>query len=187
MEIKVIHTENPKEHWGFLECDSRIILDLGHGIWEENTEPTPIHFLKEGASLVVGVDPSQPSYNWYKDNLKTDRFIQHNDYIDSPNKFQLYLRYYKPHVVKCDIEGSEIFMASLTKEDMESVREMGIEYHSLACRIVIENMATEWGFNIEQQYQLMDINPGGMGVFHLKKPKQVTIKLRKNGNTEENN
>ena len=78
-------------------------------------------------------------------------------------------------------------MASLTKEDMESVREMGIEYHSLACRIVIENMATEWGFNIEQQYQLMDINPGGMGVFHLKKPKQVTIKLRKNGNTEENN
>jgi hypothetical protein len=29
----------------------------------------------------------------------------------------------------------------------------------------------------------MDINPGGMGVYHLKKPKQVTIKLRNNGNS----
>jgi phage anti-repressor protein len=187
MEIKQIKTENPSEHWGFLECDGRTVLDLGHGIWEQDTEPTPIYFLKEKATLVVGVDPSQPSYNWYKDNLKTERFVQHNDYIDGPNKFQMYLRYYRPHVVKCDIEGSEIYMGNLTKEDFETVREMGIEYHSLACRIVIENMATEWGFNIEDKYQLMDINPGGMGVIHLKKPKEVTIKLRKNGNQEENN
>jgi hypothetical protein len=181
--MKIIKTENPSEHWGFLECDGRVVLDLGHGIWEENTEPTPIYFLKEGATKVIGIDPSQPSYNWYRDNLKTDRFFQHNDFIDSTEKFRMYIKYYQPHVIKCDIEGSEIYMNNLTAEDMESVREIGIEYHSLACRITIENMAKEWNFNIEEQYQLMDINPGGMGVYHLKKPKQITMKLRNNGNS----
>ena len=187
MEIKIIKTENPDEHWGFLEVDGRVIIDMGSGIWEQNTEPTPIYFLKEGARKVIGIDPSEPSYVWYRDNVKTERFIQHMDYLDSTEKFKFYLNAYKPHVLKIDIEGSEIFMGNLTAEDMESVREIGIEYHSLACRITIENMAAHWGFNIEDQYQLMDINPGGMGVYHLKKPKQVTIKLRNNGNQEENN
>jgi hypothetical protein len=187
MEIKRINTEEPKEHWGFLDVDGRTIIDMGCGIWEPNVEPTPIYFLKEGVTKVIGIDPAEPSYNWYKENVKTERFFQHMDYLDSTEKFKFYINAYKPQVLKIDIEGGEIFMNNLTAEDLESVREIGIEYHNLASKIVIQNMATEWGFNIEGRYQLMDINPDAMGVFHLKKPKQVTIKLRKNGNTEKDN
>ena len=187
MEIKVIHTENPKEHWGFLDVDGRTIIDMGCGIWENDVEPTPIYFLKEGATKVIGIDPNEPSYNWYRDNLKTERFFQHMDYLDSTEKFRFYINAYKPQVLKIDVEGSEIFLNNITAEQMESVREIGIEFHNLATRIVIENMSKEWGFYVEGRYQLMNINPDSMGVFHLKKPKNVTIKLRKNGNQEENN
>jgi hypothetical protein len=180
--MKIIETERPSDHWGFLEIKERVVLDLGHGIWEQNVDTTPVYFLNEGASMVIGIDPNEPSYNWYRDNLKTDRFFQHNDFIDSTEKFKFYINAYKPQVLKIDIEGGEIFMNNLTAEDMESVREIGVEYHSLACRVTIETMATHWGFNIEEQYQLMNIPIGGMGVYHLKKPKQVTMKLRNNEN-----
>lgn len=180
--MKIIESENPKDHWGFLEINARVVLDLGHGIWEQNVKPTPMYFLEENATKVIGVDPSQPSYDWYKQNITSDKFVQHLDFIDSADKFRMYIKHYKPHTIKIDIEGSEIYMNNLTEEDLEGVREMGIEYHSLACRISIETMAGHWGFNIEEQYQLMDIPIGGMGVYHLKRPKQVTIKLKKNEN-----
>lgn len=181
--MKIIKSESPAEHWGFLEVDGRVIIDMGSGIWEQDVEPSPLYFLKEGARKVIGIDPSEPSYVWYKDNLKTERFIQHMDYLDSTEKFKFYLNAYRPHVLKIDVEGAEIFLNNITKEDMESVREIGVEYHSLATRITIENMAKEWNFNIIDQYQLMDINPNAMGVYHLHKPKEVTIKLRNNANS----
>lgn len=186
-EIKVIQTEDPKEHWGFLSVEDRIVLDLGHGIWEPNVQPTPLYFLYEGASKVIGIDPSQPSYEWYKNNLQTDKFIQHNDYIDSPDKIKIYVNYYKPHVIKCDIEGGEIYLNQLTKEDMESVKEIGIEYHNLQCKVLVQSKLQEWGFDIVQRYQLMTISIDAMGVIYGKKPRQVIIKHRKDGNSEENN
>lgn len=45
--MKIIKSESPNEHWGFLEVDGRVIIDMGSGIWEQDAEPTPIHFLKE--------------------------------------------------------------------------------------------------------------------------------------------
>lgn len=182
MDLKKITSEDPKEHWGFCRIQDRVVLDLGHGIWEENTKPTPLFFLEEGAQKVVGVDPSQPSYNWYSQNLKTSKFIQHNDFIDSPNKLKMYIQYYKPHLIKCDIEGSEIYFNNITKEDMECVKEIAVEYHNLACKIIMNRMAEEWGMEIVDTYQLMDINPDGMGVIHMKKPSQRIIKTRKDAN-----
>lgn len=167
--MRIIRTEEPKEHWGFLDVEGKVLMDMGCGIWEHNIELTPIFFLNKGATKVIGIDPSEPSYTWYRDNLKTERFFQHMDYLDSTEKFKFYLNAYKPQVLKIDVEGSEIYLNNITKEDMESVIEIGVEYHSLACRITIESMATEWGFKIEEQLQLMTINPNEMGVYHLKK------------------
>lgn len=182
MEYKKITTEDPKEHWGFCRIQDRVVLDLGHGLWHENTKPTALYFLEQGAQKVVGVDPSQPSYNWYAQNLKTSKFIQHCDFIDSTDKLRMYIEYYKPELIKSDIEGSEIYFNNITKEDMEYVKEIAVEVHNLAATIVIKRMAEEWGMEIVDQYQLMNINPDGMSVIHMKKPSEKIIKTRNNGN-----
>ena len=182
MDLKKITSEDPNEHWGFCRIQDRVVLDLGHGIWEQNTKPTPLYFLEEGAQKVIGVDPSQPSYNWYSQNLKTSKFIQHCDFIDGADKLRMYIKYYRPELIKSDIEGSEIYFNNITKEDMESVKEIAVEVHSLACTITIKNMAKVWGMDIVDQYQLMEINPDGMSVIHLRKPSERIIKTRKEAN-----
>ena len=163
-EIKgTITTEAPDTHWGFLNVQGKSVLDLGCGINSEFT-PTPWYFLQDmKAKHVVGVDSNPESYNWFKHNFKVKNFIPIMDMVDRIEKFELYLGYYKPEVVKMDIEGSEVLMNALDVSYLESVQQIGIEYHNLSCLISCENKLTEAGFKLEYfNFENLDIDYQGV-------------------------
>jgi predicted RNA methylase len=163
-EIKaVITTEHPQEHWGFLNVAGKKVLDLGCGINSEFT-PTPWYFLQDmGAKHVVGIDSNPQSYEWFKNNFKVKNFIPIMDMVDRIEKFELYLGYYKPEIVKMDIEGSEILINALDASYLQSVEQIGIEYHNLSCLISCENKLKEAGFKLEYfKFEHLDIDYQGV-------------------------
>ena len=180
--MKYIKSEEPSEHWFMLDVKDRTVLDLGCGLWDSQT-PTPYYFLNtQGASRVVGVDSSKESYEWYHKNYMPHNFLLHLDNIDHIDKFKMYIGFIKPNVIKCDIEGMELLMGNLTKEIMEPVREIAIEYHGLAHNIMLKTMFNEWGFTEVEQYAFEGIPVDSQGVYHAKKPRQIITKIRETAN-----
>jgi hypothetical protein len=179
MERKVvgtITTEHPQEHWGFLKVQGKTVVDLGCGINSEFT-PTPWYFLQEQkAKKVIGVDSDKNSYDWFKQNYNVKNFIPIMDMVDRIEKFELYLGYYKPEIVKIDVEGSEIFLNALDSLYLSNVEQIGIEYHNLSCLISCEHKLTEAGFKLEYfKFEHLDVDY--QGVLHGYKPfKPVELK-----------
>jgi hypothetical protein len=160
-----ITTEAPDIHWGFLNVQGKSVLDLGCGINSEFT-PTPWYFLQDKkAKHVVGIDSNPQSYEWFKNNFKVQNFIPIMDMVDRIEKFYLYLGYYKPEIVKMDIEGSEILINALDVSYLESVQQIGIEYHNLSCLISCENKLKEAGFELEY-YKFDNLDIDYQGVLH---------------------
>ncbi len=118
-----IHSEHPQDHWRFLPIEGQTILDLGCGINSEHT-PTPVHWIQNKAKFVAGVDPSAQSYEWFKTNFNLKNFVMHQDYVDRIEKFELYLGFYKPNVLKIDIEGGELYLNGL---DAKASRKRSID------------------------------------------------------------
>ena len=165
-EIKgTITTESPDVHWGFLNVKDKTVLDLGCGINSEFT-PTPWYFLQEQkAKQVIGIDANPQSYEWFKKNYVVKNFLPIMDMVDRIEKFELYLGYYKPDIVKMDIEGSEILINALNVSYLESVQQIGIEYHNLSCLISCENKLKEAGFQLEY-YKFEHLDIDYQGVLH---------------------
>lgn len=160
-----ITTEHPQEHWGFLNVEGKTVLDLGCGINSEFT-PTPWYFLQEQkAKQVIGIDSNSQSYEWFKQNFVVKNFLPIMDMIDRIEKFELYLGYYKPEIVKMDIEGSEILINALNVSYFESVQQIGIEYHNLSCLISCEHKLKEAGFELEY-YKFNHLDVDYQGVLH---------------------
>jgi len=159
----IITSESPDDHWGFLNVAGKKVLDLGAGINSEFM-PTPWYFLQERkAKKVIGVDADRQSYDWFINNFKVKNFIPIMDMVDRIEKFELYLGYYKPDIVKMDIEGSEILINALNVSYLESVQQIGIEYHNLSCLISCENKLTEAGFKLEYfNFEHLDIDYQGV-------------------------
>ena len=179
--IRNIDNEDPVNHWGFLPVENRVVLDLGSGLNSEFM-PTPWYFIQEkGAKMVYGVDPSEESYQWYKQNYNIQSFLQFKDWVDRLEKFEFYINATKPDVIKCDVEGSEILMMALKKEVLESVKNIAIEYHNLACLIAVEKMFQDNDFEVEY-YKFGHLAIDHQGVIHgFRKPTTVT-KLRQTQN-----
>lgn len=166
----IINTENPAEHWGFLPIENKVVLDLGCGINNEEYSPTPIYWINNKAKFVVGVDASEASYQWFKKNYAIKKFINIMDYVDRIEKFELYLGYYRPQIVKIDVEGSEIFLNALKPEYLEGVEHIGIEYHNLPCLISCERLLKDNGYEIDY-YKFNDLDIDYQGVIHAFKIK----------------
>jgi len=158
-----IATEHPQEHWGFLNVEGKSVLDLGCGINSEFT-PTPWYSLQERkAKNVVGIDSDKKSYDWFKQNYVVKNFLPIMDMVDRIEKFELYLGYYKPDIVKMDIEGSEILINALNVSYLESVQQIGIEYHNLSCLISCEHKLREAGFELEYfKFEHLDVDYQGV-------------------------
>jgi hypothetical protein len=171
----LITSEDPSVHWSFLPKEGQTILDLGSGINSEFT-PTPMYWVQNKAKMVYGVDPSQDSYNWYKQNFNVKNFIQVMDYVDRLEKFELYFRAVKPDVAKIDVEGAEIFMMGLKPETLEGCRHIGIEYHNLSCLLACEHLFNDNGYDIKYyQFPHLDIDYQGVIYGHKK---SITYKQR---------
>lgn len=159
----IINTEAPAEHWSFLPVKDKVVLDLGCGINSEFT-PTPWYFLQEqGAKKVIGVDSDKNSYDWFKQNYNVKDFIPIMDMVDRIEKFELYLGYYKPQIVKIDVEGSEILLNALNLDYLSHVEHIGIEYHNLSCLISCEYLLEKAGFKLEYfKFNHLDIDYQGV-------------------------
>jgi hypothetical protein len=165
-----IKTENPSEHWSFLPIKDETILDLGDGLNSEFT-PTPVYWIQNGASQVFGVDSSQQSYDWYKQNYNIKNFLHIMDWVDSLEKFEWYFKASKPSVVKIDTEGSEIFLMGIKPELVEGVKHIGIEYHNLSALLSCEHFLRDNGYEIEY-YKFEHLDIDYQGVIHGKKIKE---------------
>ena len=172
-EIKgEINSEHPEEHWRFLPIDGETILDLGCGINSEHT-PTPVYWVQKRAKMVYGVDPSQESYNWFKQNFVVKNFINIMDYIDRTEKFEIYFNVVKPSVVKIDVEGSEIFLNAVKPDFFKGIRHIGIEYHNLSCLLSCEQILKSLGYEIDY-YKFDHLDIDYQGVLHAYKRNTIT-------------
>lgn len=175
-EIKgEIHSEHPSDHWRFLPITDQVVLDLGCGINSEHT-PTPVYWIESKAKLVVGVDPSPQSYEWFKKNFNIKNFVNVMDYVDRIEKFELFLGYYRPDVVKIDIEGGELFLNGLDPKYLSSVRHIGIEYHNLPCLVSCERLLKDNGYTLEY-YKFPHLDIDYQGVLYAYK-KNITTNVQ---------
>ena len=135
--VTQVNTEEPSKHWGFIRCKDEIVLDLGCGRWEhveyrdQSWPTTPEYLIQLGASKVYAIDIDSTEVLWYLTNItpKLPVYPQ-SKAIHSANDVRELLLAYKPTVIKCDIEGAETTLLSLTDDEFRSIRFYAIEAHS---------------------------------------------------------
>lgn len=137
MIIKQTNSENPSEHWEFIECAGKVAIDLGCGRWEhvEFRDPswptTPEWLLMKGASEVHAYDIDQNEVDWYNTNLSPNKKITaYQKNITVVNDIREILQLHTPKVVKCDIEGYESIFLELTDDEFGSIDYYALETHS---------------------------------------------------------
>jgi 2-polyprenyl-3-methyl-5-hydroxy-6-metoxy-1,4-benzoquinol methylase len=169
MKTKIVNSENPLEHWSDIEeLKDKIILDLGCGWIDNGYMSTPEYFISRGASRVIGIDITCSEIERLTNLYPSHLFICKD--ISSDIDFSDLLNTHKPHLIKMDIEGAEIFLKNVHKESFSSVEEFAIEYHNPDCKKVIIDKFNELNFEITAinsfGYYCTDSNI--MGIIHSK-------------------
>ena len=154
-----ITSEEPDNHWGFINFKDKIVLDLGCGKFH-STISTYDWFLQNGAKQVIGVDLG--------DETSEDiNFIYSGGEVNSKERLLKLINEYNPEVIKSDIEGAEIHFKDI--ENLHNVKEFAIEYHSADLKNMLINRFNVWGFDYIEEIQLMDCNSDEQGVLYAKK------------------
>lgn len=171
MIIEKITSENPSNHWRFLNVKDRITMDMGCSFWDstwnEGWLSSSEWFVFNEAKKVIGFDAAQHDIDKYHQLYGRDsRYEMYQLHVSNSEQLLDSIKKYKPEVIKCDIEGAEIHFQELSKEDMESVVEVAIEYHNGPTKEMCEKMLPEWGFEIVALYQLGGESTDRVGVYH---------------------
>ena len=154
-----ITSEEPINHWGFIDFKDKIVLDLGCGKFHSSIS-TYEWFLQNGAKQVIGVDLG----NETSENIN---FIYSGGSIDSKERLLNLINEYNPQIIKCDIEGAEIHFEDIN--NLNTVKEFAIEYHSADLKNMLFYKFAIWGFDYIEEIQLMDCNIKEQGVLYAKK------------------
>ena len=154
-----ITSEEPINHWGFIDFKDKIVLDLGCGKFHSSIS-TYEWFLQNGAKQVIGVDLG----NETSENIN---FIYSAGGIDSKERLLKLINEYNPEVIKSDIEGAEIHFKDI--ENLHNVKEFAIEYHSADLKNMLLDKFVTWGFDSIEEIHLMDCNIAEQGVLYAKK------------------
>ena len=146
--MRKITSERPEEHWWMVNCKGKSILDLGcayNDVDEEKTREnklgTPHYFMGQEPSAYLGVDSYQPDIDQLKTEFPQARFLCES--IDSPEKIRGYIIDSHPQIIKCDIEGAEMFFLGLSK--VSFVEEICVELHGPH----IEKPFLEWANDLK--------------------------------------
>lgn len=170
MTTKVVHSENPLEHWDDItNLKDKRVLDLGCGWLFQPFLSTPEYFLSRGASLVVGVDVSCGEIEKLKENYPDHIFICRE--ISEVQDITSLLHVYQPQVIKMDIEGFESLIDQMNAQDFASVEEIAVEYHNPVCKEILERRLPEFGFEIFalNQFGWFCTDTNIMGILHAKR------------------
>jgi hypothetical protein len=137
MITKSTNSENPSEHWEFIECNGKVAVDLGCGRWEhvEYRDPswptTPEWLLLKGASEVHAYDIDQTEVDWYNTFISPTKNIKaYQKNITSVQDVRDILQAHNPKIIKCDIESYESAFLQLSDEEFSSVDLYALETHS---------------------------------------------------------
>jgi hypothetical protein len=169
--IEKIISENPENHWRFLNVKNKRVLDMGCSFWDssfnEGWLSSSEYFISKDAIEVIGFDSAMQDIEKYERLYgNDDRYTIFFMHMDSEEKMRDVLNRYKPQVIKCDIEGAEIFFDNITEDEMWFVDEIAIEYHNDPTREMCERKIKEWNFNNHQIYQLGEYDINRVGVYH---------------------
>jgi hypothetical protein len=141
----LIYSEDPKEHWQFLNCKNERIIDFGccyNDRDEQNTRKnklgTPQYIVSQNPAFYVGVDIYQPDLIELKNEMQKENVIFLEIKIDSTKKLQNLFDEYLPTAIKMDIEGAEIYLSETNPP--ACLKQLAIESHSFE----IENSLLEW-------------------------------------------
>lgn len=154
-----ITSEEPSNHWGFIDFKDKIVLDLGCGKFHSSIS-TYDWFLQNGAKQVIGVDLGNETSEYLN-------FTYSAGGIDSKERLLNLLNEYNPEIIKSDIEGAEIHFKDIN--NLHSVKEFAIEYHSADLKNMLLDKFATWGFDHIEEIQLMDCNIKEQGVLYAKK------------------
>lgn len=137
-----------------VNCKGKSILDLGcayNDVDEEKTREnklgTPHYFIGQEPSAYLGVDLHKPDIEQLKTEFPQARFLCES--IDSSEKIRGYIIDSKPQIIKCDIEGAEIFFLGLQK--LPFVQELCIELHGYHIEKPFLEWANELGFFLQKR------------------------------------
>jgi hypothetical protein len=169
---KIVHSENPLEHWSDItDLTNKCVLDLGCGWINQGFQSTPEYFLSRGASLIVGVDETCAEIEKLKQTYPEHIFLCQR--INTKEDLISLISTHNPHFIKMDIEGFEVLVKDIPIEVFNSVEEMAIEYHNPECKQVLTDKFKELNFEVfalnNFGYYCTDSNI--MGIIHAKKTK----------------
>jgi SAM-dependent methyltransferase len=157
--MKHITSEEPDNHWGFINFKDKIVLDLGCGKFHSSIS-TYDWFLQNGAKQVIGVDLGDETSEYIN-------FIYSGGEVNSKERLLKLINEYNPQVIKSDIEGAEIHFKDI--DNLSSVEEFAIEYHSADLKNMLINKFDIWGFKYIEEIKLMGCDINEQGVLYAKK------------------
>jgi hypothetical protein len=170
IETKIVHSENPKEHWSDIQnVEGKIVMDLGCGWLFQEHESTPEYFINRGAKHLIGVEAACGEIEKLEILYPTQTFICKT--ILTAEDLKELFNTYKPEVIKMDIEGYESVINEMSSEDWSSVEEIGVEYHNPTCKSILETKLVEFGFEITNinQFGWFVTDTNIMGILHAKR------------------
>jgi len=165
-----IESENSTDHWPYFNVKNHNVLDLGCGRWytEKIEELSPIYFAQT-ANKVIGIDGNIDDITFYLNETKDNpKYVFRHELISSVNQVKDLINEYSITALKCDIEGAEIILLDLTKEDLSTVTELAMEFHSEELKQAYLNKVVEWGFDIKVKANFAR-TPDYMGVLFCSK------------------
>lgn len=170
MTSKIIHSENPLEHWSDIQdLNDKTVLDLGCGWLWQPFDSTTEYFLKRGASKIIGIDVTCEEVTILQQKYPDHTFICRG--IETAEDLRSLLVAYRPQFIKMDIEGKETVLQDISLEDFSSVEEVAVEYHNPDCKRILEHKLQEFSFEItaRNKFGYYCTDPEIMGVMHVRK------------------
>ena len=126
--IAAIHDEDYESHWGKIEYDGKVVLDVGADIGS-----TADFFLRKGAMKVIAVEGSKVCFEKLKINANAIKAITPVSlFVNRPDQIECLILKTAPDIVKMDIEGCEANLFQISDEIFKKVPEYVVEVHSRA-------------------------------------------------------
>lgn len=149
----IINSENSTEHWPYFNTENHNVLDLGCGKWflyTDNIEEYSPIFFGRNANKVIGVDANKDDIDFYiEKTVDNPKYVFICQYLTNVDEVRSLLKEYSITALKSDIEGAESMLLDLTKEDLENVKEMAIEFHTQELKDAFASKVIDWGFQIK--------------------------------------